>query len=119
MPEERSHGRFVIVGLTRLSVRVARMLAGADCRLALSEDDLVNIDAAVAGTIVAPDGDAAVSASAVAAGAFVGTATDERAFRRGQGQIHAPSELAEPLEPGDSAILTGPAEAIHCLVLVA
>jgi len=100
--------------------------------------------------------DVAMSASAVAARAFAGAATDERAFRefrvgdldylafrfepgrtvdsselerwrgghvrvlafrKGEGETLPASELVEGLGPGDSAILTGPAEAMRALVL--
>jgi Trk K+ transport system NAD-binding subunit len=38
------------------------------------------------------------------------------AFRRGEGPLQPPSELTERLEPGDSAILAGPAPAIRSMV---
>jgi Trk K+ transport system NAD-binding subunit len=39
------------------------------------------------------------------------------AFRRSSGRTQPPSELADALVPGDSAILAGPADAIRTLVL--
>jgi Trk K+ transport system NAD-binding subunit len=153
--------------LERAGIREARWL------IACTADDLTNIESCLTGRRLNPslrtvarmfDGelaervggslgiDAAISTSAVAAGAFVGAASDERAlrsfavgdveylafryeadrtidleqferwrgshmrilaFRRGDGTARAASELSEPLQPGDSAILAGPASVIR------
>jgi Trk K+ transport system NAD-binding subunit len=157
--------------LERAGVRDARWL------IACTADDLTNIESCLSGRRLNPsirtvarmfDGelaeriggslgiDAAISTSAVAAGAFVGAASDQRAFRsfrvgdaeylafryeadrtvdlqeferwrgshvrilafrRGDGPARPASELSEPLQAGDSAILAGPAVAIRSEIL--
>ena len=157
--------------LERAGVRQARWL------IACTADDLTNIESCLAARSLNPSIrtvarmfdselaervggslgiDAAISTSAVAAGAFAGAATDERAFRsfrvgpdeylafrygpdrtidlseferwrgshvrilafrRGDGPARPASELTEPLQPGDSAILAGPASAIRSEIL--
>ncbi len=157
--------------LERTGVRQARWL------IACTSDDLANIEACISARRLNPSIrtvarifkedlaerlggsfgiDVAVSASQVAARAFVGAATDERAFRplqvgdvpylafrfeadrdvdmavvqewreahvrvlafrRDGHPAQPPSELTRGLEPGDSAILAGPADAIRATVL--
>jgi Trk K+ transport system NAD-binding subunit len=157
--------------LERAGVREARWL------IACTADDLTNIESCLSGRRLNPSIrtvarifdtelaervggslgiDAAISTSAVAAQAFVGAATDERAFRsfhvgeveylafryeadrtidlgeferwrgshvrllafrRGDGATQPASELTEPLQAGDSAILAGPASAIRSTIL--
>jgi Trk K+ transport system NAD-binding subunit len=102
--------------------------------------------------------DSAISSGKLAAGAFVGAATEERAlrpfrigdldylafrfdvtapvslaqieawrargvrilgFRRQSGPVQPPSQLSEPFEPGDAAILAGPDAVIRSLLLTA